>query len=139
MRFERFTYSKDDIKGIKTKSKNGLKSLYGEIQNISLLESNNYTIIIKLKRLYETNGKVKEITHLAELEYDRITETTEAVCDFSKSSLSLLNEFDDLSILEQNHEIRDLYFIGLILKDLMEEILKGNILLNQFNCGLFEK
>lgn len=27
MRFERFTYTKDDIKGLKTKTKNGLKVL----------------------------------------------------------------------------------------------------------------
>lgn len=138
MRFERFTYTKDDIKGLKIKSKNGLKSVFGEVKDITLLGNGNFSIIIRFKRLYENNGEEKEIIHLAELEFDNTAETIDTICYFSKTTLSLLNEFDDLSILKQDYEIRDLYFIGIILKDLMDEILQGNILFSQLNCRLFE-
>lgn len=104
----------------------------GIFENLNRIENGNFILKFHTQCLKEVNDKLELSKRLIELEFNSNNEMS-PTNDFGQKCMMLLDEFDKESILtEKNDNIREMFFIGILIDEISFDIISKTSLLNYY-------
>ncbi len=111
--------------------------VYAHISSFSRKE-NEFILTITTECNYAVDDKICQSNHTLEISFETNSNSMSPVGEYEQSCMALLEEFSDVSILqEEDDRIREAYFIGKLIDEISFDLLVKTKLTKYYE-GTFE-